>query len=104
MGLAGLDRWQLKTPTLQSLVPNCQAVDVPIKHLQFVAATVDEQEQVARKRILLKHADDLTLQSVEPSPHIALRPQRCIFEHLLARLNMTMTRPPIAESPQTSAQ
>ena len=47
-------RWDLERADFESLVPDRQAVTIPVENLDAIAASIDEQEQVAGGWILAK--------------------------------------------------
>ena len=63
---------QLVTAPLQLLVPDTKARAAPIQKLDAVAAAIDEDKKMARKRILLQHRLGQADQPVE-----ALAVMRC---------------------------
>src|SRR6266851_4115276 len=69
-GALGVEDWQLKSAGLKALVPNRQAVVVPIQQLQAVAAAIDEHVQAAGEHVaremFLRHSQ----QAVEATTHV----------------------------------
>jgi len=63
----------LKRSLLEPAVPDRQAVTIPVEHFQLVAPSIDEQNQVTRKRILAQDARYEPLQIIESFPHIGRR-------------------------------
>jgi hypothetical protein len=47
--------WQLKDANFKPLVPNAKTIGVPKQNLDPVSRTIEEQKQVARQRVLVKH-------------------------------------------------
>jgi hypothetical protein len=62
---AGLGRGEVEAALLQPLVPEAQAVAVPVQDLEAVGPAVEEDEQVARERIGLELRADQGRQPVE---------------------------------------
>jgi hypothetical protein len=58
---------------LLPLVPNAKTVDVPEQDLEPVALPTKEQEQVARRRILVKRLLGQTHQAIEAEVHLDRR-------------------------------
>ena len=48
------DRGKLERAFLKSLVPNRQTIAIPVENLEAIAASIDEQEQVAGRWVLSK--------------------------------------------------
>jgi hypothetical protein len=61
--------WQLKRAGLQSLVPDAKPVAISEQDLDPIPFTVQEQEQVARQRVLLERLLGQAHQAVEAVSH-----------------------------------
>ena len=59
----------LKNANLKPLVPNAKTVDVPEQNLDPVTPAIEEQEQVARQRVLVKRLLGHAHQSIEAEIH-----------------------------------
>jgi len=55
---------------LQTLVPEAEAVAIPVQHLDGVAPAVAEDEEVPRERVQIKDALDSHAQPVDTGPHV----------------------------------
>jgi hypothetical protein len=64
---------QLKHANFKSLIPNAKAVDVPEQNLHPIAPTIEEQEQMARQRVLVKRLLRQTHQTIKTESHLDRR-------------------------------
>ena len=55
---------------LQTLVPEAEAVAIPVQHLDGVAPAVAEDEEVPGERVQIKDALDRHAQPVDACPHV----------------------------------
>jgi hypothetical protein len=65
--------WQLKGSRLQAFVPNAEAILIPEQDLDPIAITIEEEEQMARQRILDENLFRLAHQAVEAIAHLGRR-------------------------------
>ena len=55
---------------LQTLVPEAEAVAIPVQHLDGVASAIAEDEEVPGERVQIKDALDRHAQPVDTGPHV----------------------------------
>jgi hypothetical protein len=65
--------WQLKDANFKPLVPNAKTISVPKQNLDPVTLTIEEQKQVARQWVLVKHPFGQTHQSIKAEVHVDRR-------------------------------
>src|SRR5437764_13426844 len=66
--------WPVKAMSLESLVPENEAVALPHQDLELVTSRVDEGEHRPLQRVLLDHVSRQDRQAVDLLPHINRRP------------------------------
>src|SRR6266480_2800317 len=66
--------WPVKAMSLESLVPEDEAVALPHQDLELVTSRIDEGEHRPLQRVLLDHVPRQDRQAVDLLPHINRRP------------------------------
>jgi hypothetical protein len=65
--------WELKSAGFQPFVPNAKSILIPEQDFDAIAITIEEQEQVARQRVLIEDLLSLAHQAIEAITHLRRR-------------------------------
>ncbi|TWT34970.1 hypothetical protein KOR42_53630 [Thalassoglobus neptunius] len=63
-------RWKLPRPFLQTLVPDCQSIAIPVQNLQPITITVAKQKQMSAGWILFHQVPSYPAQPIEAASHV----------------------------------